>query len=143
MDNSDIKKAREKLITLYKYIKITNQENNAEISASDNENLSKLPLSTLVDYLKNSIDIIVNIKLEVELEKHKKIQEKTQSHEPLLIKAEAAIRKHIGIENQLNLQCEKYREKIEELLKEKKNNTVNKIYFYIIIIFIGKRKNIL
>lgn len=147
--DSDLIKAKEKLITLYQFIKITNQENNSDKSTTDKEKLSKLSLSTLVDYLSNSIDIIVNMKLEEELEKHKKIEENLLSHESLLIKAEAAIRKHISIENQLNLQCEKFQQKIEELQKEKNHETVINIYnfFNIIIIFkfifIGKRNKII
>ena len=83
--------------------------------------LIKKPIKDLVEYIKNSLDIIISIKLDEELEKYKYNNEPntTNEYEKLLQKEEEEIRGHISIEHQLKIQCEKYAEKIDILEDEK------------------------
>ena len=87
--------------------------------------LMNLSIKDLVEYIKNSLDILVSIKLGEELEKYKfsKNDELTpnsaRDYEKLLQKLEQNIREHIGIEHQLKIQCEKFVEKIGVLEEER------------------------
>jgi hypothetical protein len=87
----------------------------------------------LVEYVKNSIDILVSIKLAKELEKYKFNDDdsysKPRDYEKLLQKLEQNIREHISIEHQLKIQCEKYVEKLDILEDEK-------IVFYVELVSI-------
>ena len=97
--------------------------------------LMRKPIKDLVDYIKNSIDIIISIKLDEELEKYKynnNDPNATIEFEKLLQKEEEAIREHISIEQQLKIQCEKYAEKLDILEDEKiilLSEIVSKIFF--------------
>ena len=105
----------------------------------DKENLKKLPILYIINYIKTSLLIIINIKLKEELEKQKdeKIQKKiseeiaAEDYETLLRKEEAEIRQHISIEHQFKLHSEYLEQRITELednnfILEKK--IVSKIY---------------
>ena len=105
----------------------------------DKENLKKLPILDIINYIKSSLLIIINIKLKEELEKQKdeKIQKKiseeiaAEDYETLLRKEEAEIRQHISIEHQFKLHSEYLEQRITELednnfILEKK--IVSKIY---------------
>ena len=85
----------------------------------------------LVEYVKNSIDILVSMKLAEELEKYKYNDDdsygKPRDYEKLLQKLEQNIREHISIEHQLKIQCEKFVEKLDILEDEK-------IVFYVELI---------
>jgi hypothetical protein len=87
----------------------------------------------LVEYVKNSIDILVSIKLAKEMEKYKfnddNSYSKPRDYEKLLQKLEQNIREHISIEHQLKIQCEKYVEKLDILEDEK-------IVFYVELVSI-------
>ena len=75
-------------------------------------------IKDLVGYITNSIDILVSIKLNEELEKYKLDNDtgsEVAEYEKLLQKLERNIREHISIEHQLKIQCEKYVEKLEIL----------------------------
>lgn len=76
-------------------------------------------LYTIVQYIKNSIDIIVNTKIEEELYKIKKELKNNDSNvgewEKLLIKEEETVRLHIANEHQLKIELDKYIQKLEEL----------------------------
>jgi hypothetical protein len=75
------------------------------------------------------LDIIITIKLEEELKKYTNNKDNPNaaiSYETLLQKEEEAIRKHISIEHQLKIQCEKFAEKLDAL-EEEKNELNNKI----------------
>ena len=63
------------------------------------ENLKKLSLLTLIEYIKSSIDVIVETKLEEELKKYQKVDEKyaATQYETLLRKEEGEIREHISV----------------------------------------------
>ena len=105
----------------------------------DKENLKKLPILDIINYIKSSLLIIIDIKLKEELEKQKdeKIQKKiseeiaAEDYETLLRKEEAEIRQHISIEHQFKLHSEYLEQRITELednnfILEKK--IVSKIY---------------
>ena len=105
----------------------------------DKENLKKLPILDIINYIKTSLLIVINIKLKEELEKQKdeKIQKKiseeiaAEDYETLLRKEEAEIRQHISIEHQFKLHSEYLEQRITELednnfILEKK--IVSKIY---------------
>ena len=93
----------------------------------DKENLKKLPILDIINYIKTSLLIVINIKLKEELEKQKdeKIQKKiseeiaAEDYETLLRKEEAEIRQHISIEHQFKIQCEKYAQELDSLEDEK------------------------
>ena len=83
--------------------------------------LMKKPLKDLVEYIKNSIDIIISIKLNEELEiinKNNKLNS-AREYELLLQKEEQNNREHIGIEHQFRIQCEKYAQELDTLEEEK------------------------
>jgi hypothetical protein len=75
-------------------------------------------LKELVDNIKSSIDIIISIKLENELQKYLPEKDNPNSatkYETLLQKEEESLRQHISIEHQLKIQCEKFAEKLDEI----------------------------
>ena len=140
MPNENIELIRQKLIDLYLEIKIRKSE---EVSIilnlknlfiaqivniseqdlkQDRENLEKIPLVEIIDYIKTSLYIIIQIKLKEELEKNKnnnskKILEENaaEDYETLLRKEEAEIRQHICVEHQFKLHSENLEQKIMEL----------------------------
>lgn len=81
----------------------------------------KKPLKDLVGYIKNSIDIIISIKLNEELEKINQNTElnSAREYELLLQKEEQDNREHISIEHQFRIQCEKYAQELDSLEEEK------------------------
>ena len=99
----------------------------------------------LVEYVKNSIDILVSMKLAEELEKYKYNDDdsygKPRDYEKLLQKLEQNIREHISIEHQLKLQCEKFVEKLDILEDEKIVFYVELVsIFYLILIYNNKQE---
>ena len=75
-------------------------------------------MKELVDNIKLSIDIIISIKLENELQKYLPEKDNPNSatkYETLLQKEEESLRQHISIEHQLKIQCEKFAEKLDEI----------------------------
>lgn len=79
-------------------------------------------MKELVDNIKSSIDIIVSIKLEEELQKYLPEKDNPNSatkYETLLQKEEEALRQHISVEHQLKIQCEKFAEKLDVLEGQK------------------------
>ena len=100
--------------------------------------LIKKPLNDLIEYLKSSIDVIISLKLNEELEKYKFDNDApgaVKDYEILLQKLEQNIREHISIEHQLKIQCEKYVEKLE-ILEDEKIILLSQIVSQIIFIFI-------
>ena len=92
----------------------------------------------MIEYIKSSIDIIISIKLNEELEKYKFDNDSpgaVKDYEILLQKLEQNIREHISIEHQLKIQCEKYAEKLDILEDEKiilLSQIVRYILFYLL-----------
>ena len=89
-------------------------------------------MKELVDNIKSSIDIIVSIKLEDELQKYLPEKDNPNSatkYETLLQKEEEALRQHISVEHQLKIQCEKFAEKLD-VLEGQKIMLINEIVRY-------------
>ena len=85
-------------------------------------NLIDKKLLELINLIKDTIDIIISIKVDdkfQELNKSKKdIKNPSEKYEELLRQEEGEIRKHISIGHQLKLQIEKLQEKIDFLEKK-------------------------
>ena len=104
---------------LYSQSKQNLLDNNSVIG---NDQLINKSIKELVDNIKSSIDIIVSIKLEDELQKYLPVKDNPNSAtkiETLLQKQEEALRQHISIEHQLKIQCEKFAEKLDDLEQQK------------------------
>lgn len=79
-------------------------------------------MKDLIEYIKNSIDIIVSIKLDEELQKYKfnnNSPDAVSEYEKLLQNLEQDIRGHISLEHQFKIQCEKFAEQLDILEDEK------------------------
>ena len=112
----------------------------------ERKNLEKLPILEIINYIKISLYIIIQIKVREELEKnkdnsHKKIileENAAEDYETLLRKEEAEIRQHICVEHQFKLHSENLEQKLMELendnhILEKKIVSKNKYeYNYIL-----------
>ena len=86
------------------------------------ESLIKKSLKDLIELIKNSIDIIISIKMNQEIDKfhtEKTVYSLAEEYEELLQKEENNIREHIAIEHQLRIQCEKYAQELDILEEEK------------------------
>ena len=84
--------------------------------------LKDISLLDIVEYVKNSIDVIVSLKVEETIDEYKpkKNENAAEDYETLLQKEEAAIRQHISYEHQIKLEYEKLLEKIEVMELENK-----------------------
>ena len=89
----------------------------------DKKNLEKLPILDIIQYIKTSLFIIIQIKLKEEIEKYNNENKSkdifddfiSQDYETLLRKEEAEIRQHICTENQFKLHSEYLEQKIMEI----------------------------
>lgn len=152
---NEIKIAKKELANLYLLIKMQKKDNVRDIilykfdykyciqykiiseNKEDLEEITKISFKELVEYIKNSLDIIVEYKLSIEIENFKnnyKNLSEVIEYEELLQQAEERIRKLISIELTLKLQCEKYAQKIDTLEKEK-----NKIETQLVRIILNKK----
>ena len=93
----------------------------------DKRNLEKLTILDIIQYIRTSLYIIIQIKLEEEIEKFNNNKNKTkdffddiiaQDYETLLRKEEAEIRQHICSEHQFKLHSEYLEQKIMEIENE-------------------------
>ena len=84
--------------------------------------LKDISLLDIVNYVKNSIDVIVSFKVEDLLDEYKsnKNENAADDYETLLQKEEAAIRQHISYEHQFKIEYEKLLSKAEEVESDKK-----------------------
>ena len=132
-----IEKAKRELSNLYISIKkkIKNIDNE-EIIFNTKQMISKLTILDLIEYLKSSIDIIIDMEIK---EKNKEIKIKNnnydEDYESLLRREEAWIRKHIGIENQLKLDYNNLLDKYNECEKENIILMNQVVKFYKLIFF--------
>ena len=141
MPDESISLIREKLIDLYLEIKIRKTEevyyllnlNNLfieqivnisdQILENNRKSLEKIPIIEIINYIRTSLYIIIQIKIKEELEKNKddntkkKIWEENaaEDYETLLRKEEAEIRQHICLQHQFKLHSENLEQKIMEL----------------------------
>ncbi len=75
---------------------------NNDLLIEEKEKLRKTNPTTIIDYIKNSIDILIDLKVEEKLEAIKKLNssdeaEKQNEYETLLRKLESDIRLHIKV----------------------------------------------
>ena len=130
-------KEKRELSNLYISIKkkIKNIDNE-EIIFNTKQMISKLTILDLIEYLKSSIDIIIDMEIK---EKNKEIKIKNnnydEDYESLLRREEAWIRKHIGIENQLKLDYNNLLDKYNECEKENIILMNQVVKFYKLIFF--------
>ena len=124
-----LKVRKEKEVTLFKYyiyyilfsqvLEISEDQINSEINT-----LQKTSLKDLVEYVKDSIDIIVSIHVDEKTEQFKSSLNEDEnaatSYQILLRKEESAIRQHIAYEHQLKIECEKLIDEVESLKFENK-----------------------
>lgn len=112
--------------------------------SEEKEALRNLDSFTLIKYIKTSIDILVDLRVE-ERVLHKNnisndiqntsIEEEGNIYEPLLRKLESDIRAHIKLEHQFKLHTESLVSKIEDLEKEKENLAMqNKAFPEVVLI---------
>ena len=108
--------------------------------------LKDISLLDIVEYIKNSIDVIVSLKVEEAIDEYnsKKNENAASDYETLLQKEESAIRQHISYEHQIKLEYEKLLEKLEVMDLENKllqYQIVSKITLLHIFIYRKKTKN--
>ena len=99
-------------------------DNNDEI-----EKLSKKPINELIENIKSSLDIIINFRVNEEIDKLKNSIEslnETNEYENLLQEEEVRIRKLLAEEISLKLQCEKYAQNLD-ILEQEKNSILEQI----------------
>jgi hypothetical protein len=110
---SNSKSVEEALIDLYLNLKIRKQEevfklNNHKIESlntnamnQERENLKKTNPLTIIEYIKSSIDILIELKVEERMNLEKKLlqdeEECMNEYEALLRKLEGDIRQHIKV----------------------------------------------
>ena len=126
------KSMKKSLIELYLSIK-KNYNNNIK---ENSEYLFKLDETTLIKYIKDSIDISISKLAEKKANEFISKESEKQDYESLLIKCEKDIRGHIRTEHQLKLYSDSLQTNIEEIEKEKnelndiiniKNNEIKKM----------------
>ena len=96
---------------------LTENEYNNELNQINN-----ISLLDVVNYIKNSIDAIVSLKVEDKIDEYnsKKNENSAEDYESLLQKEEASIRQHLAYEHQIKIESEKMIEKCEMLELENK-----------------------
>jgi hypothetical protein len=102
------------------------------------DEIKDISLLDIVSYIKNSIDVIVNFKVEDLMDeyKSKKDDNAAEDYEILLQKEEAAIRQHISYEHEMKIEYEKLLEKIEIMELENKLLVFQIVSIIFIIYFI-------
>jgi hypothetical protein len=102
------------------------------------DEIKDISLLDIVSYIKNSIDVIVNFKVEDLMDeyKSKKDDNAAEDYEILLQKEEAAIRQHISYEHEMKIEYEKLLEKIEIMELENKLLVFQIVSIIYIIYFI-------
>ena len=135
-NSEEIEKAKQELLLLYLGIKLRKESDvnifiiikiqalslTEEEYINEINELKDISLLDIVEYVKNSIDVIVSLKVEEKIDEYKsnKNENAASDYEELLQKEEATIRQHISYEHQIKLEYEKLLEKIEAMELEKK-----------------------
>ena len=116
MPSDEVDRAKDLLMKMYLELKVRKKEEIEELSKEkkieDKQDLKKLSLIELINYISNHINILIviksNLKYEEKMKKAKEAVEDDDSsdkktlakqYEELLIKAENDIRKHIKVSN--------------------------------------------
>ena len=134
--SEEIEKAKQELILLYLGIKLRKESDvnhiynylkqalslTKEAYINEINELKEISLLDIVEYVKNSIDVLVSLKVEETIDeyKSKKNENAASDYETLLQKEEAAIRQHISYEHEIKIEYEKLLEKIEVMDLENK-----------------------
>jgi hypothetical protein len=111
---------RSQLTDLYLSVKVRKSEEindiNEDIIDKERENMKKLPLTDIINYIKNSIDTLIELKAiekyEQKLEKDEELKNYVNEEDPddsnglklyegMLIQAEKNIRNHIRVSNKI------------------------------------------
>ena len=149
-NSEEIEKAKQELLLLYLGIKLRKESDvnifiiikiqalslTEEEYINEINELKDISLLDIVEYVKNSIDILVSLKVEETIDeyKSKKNENAATDFETLLQKEEAAIRQHISYEHEIKIEYEKLLEKIEVMDLENKlllyQMVRKKYYFY-------------
>lgn len=101
----------------------------------------KLNSFIIIEYVKTSIDILVDIKVKKQIESFfnnynfKTENSNIEAYEDLLRKSEADIRNHIKIEHQMKIYSDNLKAKIEELEKSKAEYKINYLALQEVILF--------
>ena len=120
------------------------------MSSTENEcineinELKDISLLDIVQYIKNSIDVIVTLKIEEKKNeyKSKKNENAATDYETLLQKEEAAIRQHISYEHQIKIEYEKLLEKLEVMDLENKLLLYQIVRIIFLMLYnVGERQN--
>ena len=135
-NSEEIEKAKQELLLLYLGIKLRKESDvnifiiikiqalslTEEEYINEINELKDISLLDIVEYVKNSIDVLVSLKVEEKIDEYKsnKNENAASDYEELLQKEEATIRQHISYEHQIKLEYEKLLEKIEAMEIEKK-----------------------
>ena len=115
------------LVTLYSGLKLR-MKKKTTISDSDpsnneasrEETLSSLDTFTLINYIKESIDVLIEMSVSDQVEDYISQKENDQQeYESILVKYESDIRGHIRVEHQLKLYADNLQYEIEQHEKEK------------------------
>ncbi len=161
MPEDNIEKIQKELINLYLETKIRKSDEvskyfklnflfiaqivniSEETFETERKNLKKISILDLINYIKESLYITIQIKVKEELEKLKNNKDKkildenvAEDYEALLRKEEAEIRQHICVEHQFKLHSEYLEQKIMEFEEDNimlSKKLVSKLYHEIII----------
>ena len=108
---------------------LTEEEYTKEIN-----DLKDISLLDIVNYIKNSLDVIVSFRVEELLDEYKsnKNENAASDYETLLQKEEAAIRQHISYEHEIKIEYEKLLDKIEVLELENKLLLYQVVSYYLL-----------
>jgi len=110
-------------------LSLTEEEYTKEIN-----DLKDISLLDIVNYIKNSLDVIVSFRVEELLDEYKsnKNENAASDYETLLQKEEAAIRQHISYEHEIKIEYEKLLDKIEVLELENKLLLYQVVSYYLL-----------
>lgn len=103
---------------------------NTQQIKDEKENLKKTNPLTLIEYIKSSIDVLIDLKVDEKIEKLEQSKKTFDENdisgesESLLRKLESDIRNHIKMEHQLKLHSESLQQRIEDLEKENSDMVV-------------------
>ena len=125
--NPNINEIQSTLLLLYNSLKTKITKKTPSSSLSKTDNNTSLPSHydcfTLINYIKECIDVLLQISLNEKIDDYIVIQTSRaaqQEYEPMLIKYESDIRGHIKAEHQLKLYIDNLQYEIEQHEKEKK-----------------------
>ena len=105
-------------------MKVRNPANQESISPEqleeEEEALENVDTYTVIEYIRNSFDILLNLKME-ETRRSSVEGGNHEDLEKMLQKLEGDVRQHIRVEQQLKLHIESVQERLEEQEKEADN----------------------